>query len=490
MPLRIYNTLKRAKEEFVPLTPGKVGMYVCGVTVYDHCHIGHARSQVVFDVISRYLRHQGYQVSYVRNFTDVDDKIINRANERGIDCRALSQEFIEAFYHDMDALNVKRPEHEPRATESMDQIITLVKKIEKNGLAYEKNGNVYFSVRKFPDYGKLSRRDIDEMRSGARVSVDEQKKDPLDFALWKASKPGEPAWSSPWGQGRPGWHIECSAMSTSHLGETFDIHGGGQDLIFPHHENEIAQSECAHGKPYVRYWIHNGFVQVNHEKMSKSLGNFFTIRDVLETINVDVLRFFLLAAHYRSPLDYHDGALAEAREAVDRVFTAWENLRSSLSTPVAMDEARLTPAQKELRPAFQKIRTELETAMDDDFNTPRALGQLFELATLINTVITKGKLKDDPGRAMLLTEADETLAVFRRILGFPINEPEVFRRRCAEIVMAKHHLTTQEIETRIASRNQARQVKNWAQADALRRELEEIGIMLKDTPQGTTWYAK
>jgi len=490
MPLKIYNTLKRAKEEFVPLTPGKVGMYVCGVTVYDYCHIGHARSQVVFDVISRYLRHIGLKVTYVRNFTDVDDKIIARANERGVECRTLSQEFIDAFYRDMDALNVGRPEHEPRATESIDEIIAMVKKIEKNGLAYDKGGNVFFAIRKFADYGKLSRRDIDDMRSGARVSVDEQKKDPLDFALWKASKPGEPAWTSPWGEGRPGWHIECSAMSTSHLGETFDIHGGGQDLIFPHHENEIAQSESAHGKPYVRYWIHNGFVQVNHEKMSKSLGNFFTIRDVLESINVDVLRFFLLAVHYRSPLDYHDGALAEAREAVDRIFTAWENLQANLAAPAALDESRLTPAQQELLPALRKIREELETAMDDDFNTPRAIGQLFELATLINTVVAKGKLKDEPGRAMLLTEADATLAVFRKILGFPIHEPEAFRRRCAEIVMVKHRLTAEDIEARIAARNRARQAKDWAQADSLRQELEGLGIMLKDTPAGTTWYAK
>ena len=490
MPLMVYNTLSRAKEEFVPLTPGRVGMYVCGVTVYDHCHIGHARSQVVFDVVFRYLRFKGLNVTYVRNFTDVDDKIINRANERGVGTKELAQRYIDEFYVDMDSLNILRPSVEPRATEHIAQIVALVDKLVKNGLAYEKKGNVYFAVRKFKDYGKLSRRDIDEMQSGARVEVDESKKDPLDFALWKASKPGEPAWPSPWGEGRPGWHIECSAMSGHHLGDTFDIHGGGQDLVFPHHENEIAQSEGATGKPFVKYWIHNGFVQVNHEKMSKSLGNFFTIRDVLQAVPPEILRFLLLTVHYRNPLDYYDGALQEAREAVDRVYTAWEALESNLAAPVALAADQLTPVQAEQLPVLAKIRESFEQAMDDDFNTPRALGSLFELVTLINTIAVKGKLKAAPGGAMLLTEAKKLFDDLKQVLGFPIAPPAEYRKRCAEQALARHHLTLADVDAKLADRNAARAAKDYAKADEIRKELEALGIFLKDTPTGTTWYAK
>jgi len=490
MALQIYNTMHRRKAEFVPLQPGKVGMYVCGVTVYDMCHIGHGRSQVVFDVIFRMLKHKGLNVTYVRNFTDVDDKIIARANERGIGTQELAEQVIDEFYRDMDALNILRPTIEPKATEHIEQIIGTVQKLETNGYAYNKKGNVYFSVRKFDEYGKLSGRDIDEMRSGARVSVDEEKKDPLDFALWKASKPGEPSWDSPWGQGRPGWHIECSAMSCHHLGQPFDIHGGGQDLVFPHHENEIAQSEGAEGKTFVQNWIHNGFVQINHEKMSKSLGNFFTIREVLETIPADVLRFFLMTVHYRHPLDYYDGALQEAREAVDRVFTGWEALQADLDEPVEMDEAQLTDKQKGQLPAIRNALTEFEKAMDDDFNTPRAIGQIFELVTTINTICTKGKLKDEPGKSMLLSEAAKVLEIMRSVLGFPINEPLDYRKRCAEIAMAKHDLTLESIQAKIDERNAARADKDWARADVIRDELAACDIYLKDTPDGTTWYAK
>lgn len=490
MALTLYNTQSRRKEEFVPLEPGKVRMYVCGITVYDLCHIGHARSQVVFDTIFRTLRHKGFDVHYARNFTDVDDKIINRANERGIAPEDLARQFIGEFYVDMDALGILRPTYEPHATRHIEQITNMVRRLQDNGLAYEVDGNVYFSVRKFDGYGKLSHRDIDEMRSGARVGIDEQKKDPLDFALWKASKPGEPCWASPWGEGRPGWHIECSAMSTHLLGETFDIHGGGQDLIFPHHENEIAQAEGANNKPFVKYWIHNGHVQVNHEKMSKSLGNFFTIRDVLETITPDVLRFFLLSVHYRSPLDYHDGALHEAREAVDRVFTAYETLDALLPEPVDLDPAQLTPAQQAQLTALQEVATAVEAALDDDFNTPRAIGQLFELVTRINTIAVKGKLKDEPGRSMLLTEAKRLFETFRKVLGFPINDAAVYRARCAQIAMAKHNLTEEDIQQRIAARNQARAAKDWAKADEARDALAACGILIKDTPEGTSWYAK
>ena len=490
MPLTVYNTLSRMKEQFTPLTPGKVRMYVCGVTVYDHCHIGHARSQVVFDVIFRWLQRRGYDVTYARNFTDVDDKIINRANERGVPPAELAEQYIREFYVDMDALDVRRPTVEPRATQHMAQIIALVEKLEEKGLAYNRKGNVYFAVRQFAGYGKLSRRDVDEMRSGARVEVDEQKKDPLDFALWKSAKPGEPRWPSPWGEGRPGWHIECSAMSGFCLGETLDIHGGGQDLVFPHHENEIAQSEGATGKPFARYWIHNGFVQVNHEKMSKSLGNFFTIRDVLQQIPPEVLRFFLLTVHYRNPLDYYDGALNEAREAVDRVYTAWETLLAALPAPVATEEARLTPAQAELLPAIRKVLVDLDEAMDDDFNTPRALGGLFEAVTQINTIATKGKLKDEPGRSMLLTEAQKAFVALQDALGFPIGEPASYRRRCADQALARNNLTLADVEQLLAERNAARAAKDWAKADELRKKFESYGIFLKDTPAGTTWYAK
>ncbi len=490
MPLRVYNTLHRAKEEFVPGQPGRVTMYVCGVTVYDHCHIGHARSQVIFDVIYRYLRYRGLQVTYVRNFTDVDDKIINRAHELGVPPQELAERFIGEFYTDMNALGIERPTHEPRATGHIPQIIEIIRQLEKNGYAYKKKSGVYFSVRKFADYGKLSRRDIDEMQSGARVDVDEDKKDPLDFALWKASKPGEPAWDSPWGAGRPGWHIECSAMSSHYLGQPFDIHGGGQDLVFPHHENEIAQSEAAVGRPFVRYWLHNGFLQINHEKMSKSLGNFFTIREVLAKIPPEVLRFVLLGVHYRHPLDYFDGALQEAREAVDRVYTAAETLRAQTFAPTEPDEAKLTPAQKEIWAVLQPVLPTFVEAMDDDFNTPRALGQLFELVTLINTLATKGKLKDEPGRAMLFTAAARAFDAMRGVLGFPIAEPADYRRRCAELVLAQHEMKAEDVERRIAERNQARAAKDFARADVIRNELAALGILLKDTPAGTTWYAK
>lgn len=490
MTLKVYNTMGRRKVEFAPLETGKVRMYVCGVTVYDQCHIGHGRSAVVFDVMFRYLRHLGFEVTYVRNFTDVDDKIIARANERGISTKELSEQYIDEFYLDMDALNVLRPTIAPKATEHIAQIIDTVRKLEKNGYAYNNKGTVYFPVRKFAPYGKLSGRDIDDMLSGARIEVNEEKKDPLDFVLWKASKPGEPAWDSPWGSGRPGWHIECSAMSSHHLGQPFDIHGGGQDLVFPHHENEIAQSEAAEGVEFARYWLHNGFVQVNHEKMSKSLGNFFTIRDVIEVHPPEVIRFFLLGVHYRNPLDYYDGALQEAHEAVDRVYTAWEALQTNFTAPQNMDESKLTPQQAEILTQLRKQQEQFAEAMDDDFNTPRAIGQLFELVTTINTLCVKGKLKTEPGFAMLLTEAERTFNVMKDVLGFPIREPQAYRQACAEMALAQHNLSLSDIEEKIAARNQARQAKDFAQADALRKELEAIGIFLKDTPAGTIWYAK
>ncbi|RLB63015.1 MAG: cysteine--tRNA ligase, partial [Deltaproteobacteria bacterium] len=322
MSLRVYNTMSGKKENFQPRVPGKVGMYVCGVTVYDYCHIGHARANIVFDIIYRYLQFSGYETTYVRNYTDVDDKIINRANERGITSQELAEEFITAFDEDMVSLGLIKPTHQPRATEYIQQIIEITQKLIEKGIAYEASGDVYYSVDKFPDYLKLSKRNMDDMLAGARVAPGEQKHNPMDFALWKTAKPGEPSWESPWGMGRPGWHIECSAMSSSLLGESFDIHGGGRDLIFPHHENEIAQSEGASGKPFVKYWLHNGFVNVDQEKMSKSLGNFFTIRDILKTYDAEVIRFFILSAHYRSPIDFSDHNLVEAQSGLRRFYEA------------------------------------------------------------------------------------------------------------------------------------------------------------------------
>ena len=328
MTLSVFNTMGSRKEPFVPLAPGKVRMYVCGVTVYDLCHIGHARANVAFDIIVRYLRHAGYDVTYVRNFTDIDDKILRRAAQEGSDYLAVSTKYIRAFHDDFDRLGLLRPDAEPKATENIPEIVALVARLVRGGKAYEVGGDVYYSVKGFPGYGKLSGKNVDDLRAGARVDVDERKNDPLDFALWKASKPGEPAWESPWGPGRPGWHIECSAMSMKHLGETFDIHGGGKDLVFPHHENEIAQSEAATGKPFARYWLHNGFVNVNNEKMSKSLGNFFTLRDVLAQFKPEVLRFFLASSHYRSPIDYSDQSLTEAKAGLDRLYRVKEKAES------------------------------------------------------------------------------------------------------------------------------------------------------------------
>ena len=331
MPLRVYNTLSGKKEEFKPLVPGKVGMYVCGVTVYDYCHIGHARANIVFDIVYRYLQYSNYDVTYVRNYTDVDDKIIARANERGISSQELSEEFIRAFDEDMAALGLRTPTHEPKATAYIAEIIALVEQLIAKGMAYESEGDVYYSVDNFPSYLKLSKRNMEEMLAGARIAPGELKRNPMDFALWKAAKPGEPSWESPWGAGRPGWHIECSAMSSSLLGETFDIHGGGRDLIFPHHENEIAQSEGVSGKPFVKYWLHNGFVNVNQEKMSKSLGNFFTIRDILKRYDPEVVRFFILTAHYRSPIDFSDQNLEESRLGLTRFYEALAHLDKVLA---------------------------------------------------------------------------------------------------------------------------------------------------------------
>ena len=457
MSLRIYNTLSRALEAFSPLEPGHVRMYVCGMTVYDLCHLGHARSMVAFDVVQRWLRASGYRVTYVRNITDIDDKIIKRAVENGETIRSLTDRMIDALHQDADALGIERPTFEPRATEYVPQMLKMIGTLQDKGLAYQAgNGDVNFAVRKFPGYGKLSGKSLDELNAGERVAVQDGKHDPLDFVLWKSSKPEEPAdvkWASPFGEGRPGWHIECSAMGCEMLGESFDIHGGGADLQFPHHENEIAQSEGATGKPFAQVWMHNGFINVDNEKMSKSLGNFFTIRDVLKEYDAETVRFFVVRSHYRSPLNYSNVHLDDARGALKRLYTAL-----SLVAPaeVAIDWAEPHAAR-------------FKAAMDEDFGTPEAVAVLFDLAGEVNR-------SKSPELAGLLKALGACLGLLQ-------DDPQQFPQAGAAGVDAA------AIEAQIAARAAAKAAKNWAEADRIRKELLEQGIVLKDSPTGTTWEA-
>lgn len=481
MSLKIYNTLKGRKEEFVPITPGKVGMYVCGVTVYDLCHLGHARGAVVFDVISRYLRYAGYEVKYVKNFTDIDDKIIARAKEENVDSAALAERFIVAYSRDMEALGVRPADSEPRATEHMDDIISLVNRLVEKGVAYPVDGDVYFRVRSYPSYGALSGRSVEDMVAGARVEIDERKEDPLDFALWKSSKPGEPWWESPWGRGRPGWHIECSAMSASHLGEEFDIHGGGKDLIFPHHENEIAQSQAFTGRTFVRYWMHNGFVNINREKMSKSLGNFFTIRDILEKYDAEAIRFFLLSTHYRSPIDFSNRNLEEATKTLDRLYHLLGDLEESMTT--GPEEER--SGGGEAAEAVATLKDRFRLAMDDDFNTAESLGEIFKTSRLLSGALARGERVERE----TVREFFEFLRDAGGVLGVLNGTPESWkdRRRCRE-EQAKSAVDTAWVESRIAARERARREKKWAEADAIRDELQGQGVILEDAAEGTAWH--
>ncbi len=455
MSLRIYNTLSRALEPFTPLQSGHVRMYVCGMTVYDYCHLGHARAMVAFDVVQRWLKTSGYRVTYVRNITDIDDKIIQRALANGETIRALTDRMIAALHEDADALGIERPTLEPRATDYVPQMLRLIGRLEDRGLAYRAgNGDVNYAVRKFPGYGKLSGKSLDELRAGERVAVHEGKDDPLDFVLWKAAKPGEPAearWDSAYGPGRPGWHIECSAMSCETLGESFDIHGGGADLQFPHHENEIAQSEGATGKPLARFWMHNGFVRVDNEKMSKSLGNFFTIREILAKYDPETVRFFIIRAHYRSPLNYSDAHLSDARQALRRLYTALQAV-----PPAPLDRIDWLDAHA----------ARFKAAMDEDFGTPEAVAVLFELASEVNRTGSRplaGLLKALGG-----------------CLGLLQGDPETFLK-------AGSTLDEAAIAARIAQRAAAKAARNYAEADRIRQELLAQGIVLKDTPAGTTW---
>ncbi len=490
MSLKIYNSLTRKKEEFTPLQPGRVLMYVCGVTVYDRCHIGHARAAIVFDVIFRFLESIGYEVVYVRNYTDVDDKIINRANQEGVSSQEIAERYIREYEEDMQSLGVRRPTHEPKATDNIPQIITLVQNLKDKGFAYVVDGDVYFSVEKFASYGKLSGRDLQDMRAGARVEVDARKQNPLDFALWKSSKPGEPEWESPWGKGRPGWHIECSAMSQRYLGETFDIHGGGKDLIFPHHENEIAQSEAATGKPFVRFWVHNGFVNIDHEKMSKSLGNILAIRDLLREHHPEALRLFLLSTHYRSPVDFSFQSMLEARGNLDRFYTALLGIEEFLEKgkPVAVLEPnKLKGAALEAYDKVSSIKEKFQEALEDDFNTALALGTLHELARLLNRILGDKNFRKDPAAGALLSEGEARLLEVGSILGvFQERPAQYFADQQRRFLLTKG-LEEENILELIVQRNEARKAKNWAQADAIRSQIAELGVTLEDGPKGTTW---
>lgn len=452
--LKIFNTLRREKESFEPLVSGQVRMYVCGMTVYDFCHLGHARVMVVFDLVYRWLKASGYEVTYVRNITDIDDKIIKRALENGEPYQKLTDRFIACMHEDADALGVIRPTHEPRATDFVPEMLQLINQLEANGLAYQAaDGDVNFAVRKFKGYGKLSGKSLDDLRAGERVEVDAAKQDPLDFVLWKRAKPGEPAWNSPWGEGRPGWHIECSAMSSKLLGQRFDIHGGGQDLQFPHHENEIAQSEGAHGCGFVNYWMHNGFVRVDNEKMSKSLGNFFTIREVLKMFDPEVVRFFILRAHYRSPLNYSDAHLQDAKRSLDTLYFTLRDV----------------PAAKlETIDWTQSFAARFQAALDDDFDSHGAIAVLFELAGEANRT-------HDAGLSGLLKALAGVIGLLQR-------EPSTYLRGGALEGMAEG-----EIERLIAERLAAKQARNYAESDRIRDALKAAGIILEDGPQGTTW---
>lgn len=467
--MKVYNTLTRKKEEFVPLEPGKVKMYVCGPTVYDYIHIGNARPYVVFDTVRRYMEYKGLEVTYVQNFTDVDDKIINRANKENTTMEAISNRFIEEAFHDADGLNVKRATVHPRVTEEMDHIIEMVQTLIDKGFAYEDNGTVYYDTKQFAEYGKLSRKNLDELIAGGseRVSVDDAKKNPTDFVLWKPFKPGEPKWESPWGPGRPGWHIECSVMAKEHLGDTIDIHAGGEDLIFPHHENEVAQSEAANGKQFAKYWLHNGFITVDNEKMSKSVGNFFTVRDIASHFPYEVIRFFILNGHYRSPINFSHDLMQACQNGLERIKNCKKDLKHYIQNGTNQS---LTDAEKAAVEELEKYKTQFETAMDDDFNTADAIAAIYELVRFANK-----QVKDGVSTA-LAQKMLEMLTHLCDVLGIAEEKEETADE------------DTAEIEALIEKRAQAKKNKDFETADAVRDQLSQMGITIKDTRQGVQWF--
>ena len=462
--IKVYNTLNKKKEEFIPLTPGEVKMYVCGPTVYNFFHIGNGRTFIVFDTIRRYFEYRGFKVDFVQNFTDIDDKMIKKANEEGTTVKKIGDTYIKEYYQDADALNIERATVNPRATEFIGEIIKFVKGLVDKGYAYEVDGDVYFSTKKLEGYGKLSGQNIEDLQSGARISVDERKKDPMDFAIWKAQKPGEPAWNSPWGMGRPGWHIECSCMAKKLLGETIDIHAGGSDLKFPHHENEIAQSEALTGEPFARYWLHSAFVNVNNEKMSKSLNNFFTAREILERYDADVIRFLMLSAHYRQQLNFSEDLLESAKASVERIYNAIGNLEN-LIDEVSREE--MNEEEKAYLESLNKYKEKYIEKMDDDFNTADAITAIFDLIKDTNTNITIDSSKELAQKALeLIRELGAPLGMFQKSTKGNLEE---------------------EIEALIAKRQQARKDRDFALADKIRDELKDRGIVLEDTPQGVRW---
>ena len=459
--MQVFNSQTRKKETLVPLEEGKIRMYVCGPTVYDYFHIGNARPFIVFDVLRRYLEHRGYEVTFVQNFTDIDDKMIRRANEEGITVKELGDRFIREYRKDAAALGIRPATIHPRATEHIKEIIDMVRTLEEKGYAYELDGDVYFSVDKFPGYGKLSGQSLDSLESGARVDVDTGKRNPADFALWKAAKPGEPSWESPWGKGRPGWHIECSAMSRKYLGDTFDIHAGGKDLLFPHHENEVAQSECCTGKTFARYWMHNGFINIDNEKMSKSKGNFFTVRDIMKEYQPEDIRMFMLSAHYRSPVNFSRDMMAQAHTSLQRILTAEDNLRFMLEHSA---DKPLTEADNALAAAMDDCARHFDEAMDDDMNTADAIGAIFDLVRLINTNLSAESPK------ALLIKADSVLTALTDVLGL--------KKAGADDALPA------EVQALLDARAVARKARVWAESDRLRDELKARGYAVEDTAQG------
>lgn len=461
--MKLYNTMTRKKEEFIPLVPGEVTMYSCGPTVYNYFHVGNARPFIVFDTLRRYLQYSGYKVTFAQNFTDVDDKIINRAKQENTGESTVSEKYIAEYFKDAEGLNVKRADYHPKVTEHIGEIIDIIRRLEERGLTYNVDGDVYYDTSKFVEYGKLSKQNLEELEAGARVDVNEVKKNPFDFALWKKQKPGEPAWESPWGLGRPGWHIECSAMSMKYLGETIDIHSGGQDLIFPHHENEIAQSEGATGKPFARYWLHNGFININNEKMSKSLGNFFTVREISEKYDLEVVRLFMLSAHYRSPINFSAELLDQTKNALDRLYNAKTNMEYLLEQAA---EKPMSAEEQEFKPALLGYKDKFIEAMDDDLNTADGLAAIFDLVRDVNTRIKAEASKE------IIRFAYDLFMELVSVLG---------------LLYRKEESLDAEIERLIDERQKARKEKNWALSDKIRDDLKAQGIILEDTPQGVKW---
>lgn len=463
--MKVYNTLTRKKEELVPITPGEIKMYACGPTVYNYIHIGNARPLCIFDILRRYLEYRGYNVKFVQNFTDIDDKIIRRANEEHVDFSEISERYIKEFWTDADGLNVRHATINPKATENIDAIIQIISTLIEKGYAYEAQGDVYFSTEKFKDYGKLSHQPLEDLEAGARIMVGEVKREPMDFAVWKAAKPGEPAWDSPWGKGRPGWHIECSAMNWRYLGDTIDIHCGGQDLIFPHHENEIAQSECFTGKPFAHYWMHNGYINVDNVKMSKSLGNFFTVRDVAEKYGYEPIRYLLISAQYRSPINYSTDIIEQCISALNRLYTCRDSLDFELKNAADAEH----DGDKAIIDGFDKYREQFISAMDDDLNTADAIASIFELVRDINTNVV-GKT---PSKALV----EGAIAMFDELTGV-----------LGLVYNRKTETLDSDVEALIEARTNARKEKNWAEADRIRDQLKKMGIVLEDTAQGVKWH--